>query len=53
MLGPSGLGQTTCLRLIAGFDQPGSGGIRLHGAAAAGLPPFARDRITGESGKTR
>ena len=43
MLGPSGSGKTTCLRLIAGFDQPDSGAIMLHGAAATGVPPFARN----------
>ncbi len=43
MLGPSGSGKTTCLRLIAGFEQPSSGSIQLHGAEAAGLPPYERD----------
>jgi len=43
MLGPSGSGKTTCLRLIAGFEQPTAGSIQLHGAEAAGLPPYERD----------
>ena len=43
MLGPSGSGKTTCLRLIAGFEVPDSGSVRIHGADAAGTPPFARD----------
>lgn len=43
MLGPSGSGKTTCLRLIAGFEQPTSGNILIHGANAAGLPPYERD----------
>src|SRR3954452_6980090 len=43
MLGPSGSGKTTCLRLIAGFEQPTGGSIQLHGAEAAGQPPYERD----------
>jgi putative spermidine/putrescine transport system ATP-binding protein len=43
LLGPSGSGKTTCLRMIAGFEQPSAGSIQLHGAEAAGLPPYERD----------
>jgi putative spermidine/putrescine transport system ATP-binding protein len=43
LLGPSGSGKTTCLRMIAGFEQPTTGSIQLHGAEAAGLPPYERD----------
>ncbi len=43
MLGPSGSGKTTCLRLIAGFEEPSVGSIRIHGSAAAGVPPYERD----------
>jgi len=42
MLGPSGLGKTTCLRLIAGFEQPTAGDIRIFGDAVAGVPPYRR-----------
>src|SRR5262249_52149810 len=43
LLGPSGSGKTTCLRMIAGFEQPTAGSIQLHGAEAAGMPPYERD----------
>lgn len=43
MLGPSGSGKATCLRLIAGVEQPSAGSIRIHGEEAAGLPPYQRD----------
>ena len=29
-LGPSGCGKTTTLRMIAGFERPTSGGIRIN-----------------------
>ena len=45
-LGPSGCGKTMLLRLIAGFEEPDAGEIRLHDAtvAAAGhwTPPERR-----------
>ncbi len=42
LLGPSGCGKTTLLRLIAGFDWPGSGQILLDDRDITGLPPFKR-----------
>jgi iron(III) transport system ATP-binding protein len=36
LLGSSGCGKTTMLRLIAGFEMPSSGSIRLNGVAIAG-----------------
>ena len=43
MLGPSGSGKCTTLRLIAGFEQPTAGHIRLLGKDVSSLPPFDRD----------
>ncbi|MFX7140099.1 ATP-binding cassette domain-containing protein, partial [Acinetobacter baumannii] len=42
VMGGSGCGKTTLLRLIAGFEQPSSGSIRLYGEHMEGLPPFRR-----------
>lgn len=42
LLGPTGCGKTTILRLIAGLEDPTSGEILLDGADAADLP--ARER---------
>ena len=42
MLGPSGSGETTCLRLISGFDQPTAGHVRIFGEAVEGVPPNRR-----------
>ncbi len=42
LLGGSGCGKTTCLRLIAGLDQPSGGTIRIGGRDVTALPPAAR-----------
>jgi len=46
LLGSSGCGKTTMLRLIAGFEAPAAGTIRLKGAPVAGpgifVPPETR-----------
>ena len=43
MLGPSGSGKTTCLRQIAGFEQPTAGHIEIFGERAEGVPPYRRN----------
>jgi putrescine transport system ATP-binding protein len=42
LLGSSGCGKTTLLRMLAGFETPTSGRIVLNGQDLAGLPPYAR-----------
>jgi putrescine transport system ATP-binding protein len=42
LLGSSGCGKTTLLRMLAGFETPTSGDIRLEGRDLAGLPPYDR-----------
>ena len=42
LLGSSGCGKTTLLRMLAGFETPTSGQIILNGHDIAGLPPYAR-----------
>src|SRR5215472_7932876 len=39
----SASGKTTTMRMIAGFEEPTRGGIRLHGADVTGVPPNKRD----------
>ncbi len=42
LLGSSGCGKTTLLRMLAGFETPTSGTITLAGRDLVGLPPYAR-----------
>src|SRR5216683_6505950 len=42
-LGPSGCGKTTTLRMVAGFEQPSSGTIRINGQDVTGLRPNQRN----------
>ncbi|MFO0773845.1 MAG: ABC transporter ATP-binding protein [Nitrospiraceae bacterium] len=42
LLGPSGTGKTTVLRLIAGFEQPDAGTIEIDGRLMIGVPPNQR-----------
>jgi putative spermidine/putrescine transport system ATP-binding protein len=41
-LGPSGCGKTTTLRMIAGFEVPTSGAVRLQGRDITSVPANAR-----------
>ena len=43
IIGSSGSGKTTCLRLIAGFEQLSGGAISIFGKPASNLPPWERD----------
>src|SRR5262249_35715894 len=42
LVGGSGCGKTTLLRLVAGFTQPDIGEIRIDGRSIAGQPPHRR-----------
>jgi len=43
LLGASGSGKTTCLRMIAGFERPDEGSVQLAGRDVTALPPADRD----------
>lgn len=42
LLGGSGCGKTTLLRMVAGFEQPDHGRITIAGADVTALPPYRR-----------
>ena len=43
ILGPSGAGKTTTLRLVAGLERPDRGSVSIGGRDVTRLPPAARD----------
>lgn len=43
LLGSSGCGKTTTLRMIAGFEEPSSGTIKVEGEAIEEKEPYERD----------
>ncbi|MES2838671.1 MAG: ABC transporter ATP-binding protein [Pseudomonadota bacterium] len=43
IMGSSGCGKTTMLRMLAGLEEPSTGEIRLEGVLQNGLPPWERD----------
>jgi sulfate/thiosulfate transport system ATP-binding protein len=43
LLGPSGGGKSTLLRIVAGLEQADTGRVRIEGVDATGLPPQKRN----------
>jgi multiple sugar transport system ATP-binding protein len=43
LLGPTGAGKTTTLRIVAGLEKPDQGEVWIDGRNAKGLEPAARD----------
>ena len=43
LLGPSGSGKTTCLMMLAGFEAPSAGTIRIGGHPVDTVPPRKRN----------
>src|SRR5918997_1443118 len=56
LVGPNGVGKTTLLRLLAGFDRPDDGEVRLHAGARVALlrqqPEFAPGRTLFEEARS-